>query len=68
VCALAVAGRADLLITFDRGYLNEPLRAHGAHVIEPDEFLAAGFEEHPRCSSESSTSRPRAALVRASLR
>jgi predicted nucleic acid-binding protein len=48
VCALAVAGRADLLITFDRGYLNEPLRAHGVHVIEPDDFLTAGFEEHPR--------------------
>jgi predicted nucleic acid-binding protein len=47
VCALAIAGRADLLITFDRGYLNEPLRAHGVHVIEPDDFLAAAFEEHP---------------------
>jgi predicted nucleic acid-binding protein len=47
VCALAVAGRADLLIAFDRGYLNEPLFAHGVHVIEPDEFLAGAFEEHP---------------------
>jgi len=47
VCALAIAGRADLLITFDRGYLNEPLRAHGVHVIDPDDFLTAGFEEHP---------------------
>jgi hypothetical protein len=42
------AGRADLLITSDRGYLNEPLHAHGVHVIEPDDFLTASFEEHPR--------------------
>lgn len=26
VCALAIVGRADLLITGDRGYLKEPLR------------------------------------------
>ena len=47
MCALAVAGRADLLITFDRGYLSEPLHAHGVHVVEPDEFLAAAFKEQP---------------------
>jgi len=28
VCALAIAGSADLLFTFDRGYLKEPLRDH----------------------------------------
>lgn len=44
VCALAIAGQADLLFTFDRGYLQQPLQAHGIEVTRPDPFLAAAIE------------------------
>ena len=39
VCALAIAGNAELLFTFDRGYLKEPLRGHGVEVPDLDQFL-----------------------------
>jgi len=48
VCALAVAGGADCLVTFDRGYRREALRVHGVRVVEPDDILVASFEEHPQ--------------------
>jgi predicted nucleic acid-binding protein len=38
VCALAVTGRADLLLTFDRDYLSIPLARHGIEVAAPDVF------------------------------
>lgn len=47
ICALAVAGSADLLLTFDRGYLGELLRRHGVKVLVPDGFLAVAFDEQP---------------------
>lgn len=47
VCALAIAGEADLLFTFDRGYLGEPLRARGVDVPDVDRYLAAQFAEQP---------------------
>jgi predicted nucleic acid-binding protein len=47
VCALAVAGNADLLFTFDRGYLKEPLRRHGIEVPDLDELLVQQCEEQP---------------------
>jgi predicted nucleic acid-binding protein len=48
VCALAVTGKASYLLTFDRGYLREPLLACGVEVIAPDAFLLASFEEQPQ--------------------
>jgi predicted nucleic acid-binding protein len=45
ICALALAGRADLLLTFDRGYLRAPLGEHGVRVIDPDEYLRAAFDQ-----------------------
>lgn len=47
VCALAIAGRADLLFTFDRGYLEEPLRDRGVDVPDVDRYLAAQLAEQP---------------------
>jgi predicted nucleic acid-binding protein len=48
VCALAIAGSADLLFTFDRGYLKGPLRRHGVEVPDLDLFLVEGCEEQPQ--------------------
>jgi predicted nucleic acid-binding protein len=48
VCALAIAGRADTLITSDRGYLLGVLQDHGIAVARPDEVLAAAFDEQPQ--------------------
>ncbi len=47
VCALAIAGNAELLFTFDRGYLKEPLRKHGVEVPDLDEFLVDQCMEQP---------------------
>jgi hypothetical protein len=47
VCALAIAGGADLLITSDRGYLDEPLSGYGIAVRAPDQVLAEIFAEQP---------------------
>jgi predicted nucleic acid-binding protein len=48
VCALAIAGSADLLFTFDRGYLKEPLRRHGVEAPDLDRFLVERCEEQPQ--------------------
>lgn len=45
VCALALAGRADLLITFDQGYRHDELFSHGVTVTHPDTFLVGVFDE-----------------------
>lgn len=45
ICALAIAGRADLLLTFDRGYLREALGEHGVRVLDPDKYLCAAFDQ-----------------------
>lgn len=47
VCALAIAGNAELLFTFDRGYLKEPLRAHGVEVPDLDRFLVDQCKQQP---------------------
>lgn len=47
VCALAIAGEANLLFTFDRGYLREPLRARGVDVPDLDRYLAAQLDQQP---------------------
>lgn len=48
VCALAIAGSADLLFTFDRGYLKDPLRRHGVEVPGLDQFLVERCKEQPQ--------------------
>lgn len=47
ICALAVVGRADLLLTFDSGYLDGPLREHDIQVLDPDEYLCDAFDQEP---------------------
>ena len=47
VCALAIAGGASLLVTFDHGYDRTALRTHGVEVAEPDEFLSDLLNEQP---------------------
>jgi hypothetical protein len=48
VCALAIAGSADLLFTFDRGYLKDSLRRYGVEVPDLDRFLVERCEEQPQ--------------------
>jgi predicted nucleic acid-binding protein len=48
VCALAIAGHADTLITSDRGYLADVLEDHGIAVIRPDDVLGGVFDEQPQ--------------------
>lgn len=43
VCALAVAGNADYLITRDQGYSLDGLRRHGVEVVAPDDLLCRVF-------------------------
>jgi hypothetical protein len=46
VCALAIVGRADLLITTDRGDLQDVLKIHGITVARPDDVLTSTLDEH----------------------
>jgi predicted nucleic acid-binding protein len=48
VCALAVAGDADYLITRDQGYLPDGLRKHGVEVVAPDDLLCRVFGDQPQ--------------------
>lgn len=48
ICALAVAGKADYLITHDQGYLAAGLAQHGIEVLTPDAFLGPTFDEQPQ--------------------
>ena len=59
ICALAIAGHADLLITLDQGYVSKSLAEHGIRVLTPDAFLDMTFQEDPdaiigalRCQAE----------------
>ncbi len=47
ICALAVAGHAELLLTFDHGYVSESLAEHGIRVLTPDAFLDTTLQENP---------------------
>jgi predicted nucleic acid-binding protein len=47
VCALLLAGEADMLLTFDRGYLGEALAVHGVHVLNPDAYLCTQLDAEP---------------------
>lgn len=46
VCALAIAGRAELLITADRGYLADVLQRDGVTVLTPDSILTSTLDHH----------------------
>lgn len=48
VCALAVAGQADYLLSFDRGYHRRRLSRLGVSVISPDHFLADQLVPEPQ--------------------
>lgn len=48
VCALAVAGDADYLITHDQGYARDGLRGHGVEVVAPDDLLCRAFDDQPQ--------------------
>jgi predicted nucleic acid-binding protein len=45
VCALAVAGEADYLITRDQGYSSDGLRGHGVEVVGPDDLLCRVLDD-----------------------
>lgn len=47
VCALALAGEADYLLSFDRGYLREGLADYGIDVLSPDAFLSTMVDDEP---------------------
>jgi hypothetical protein len=47
ICALAIAGHADLLLTFDHGYVSESLAKLGIRVLTPDAFLDTTLQENP---------------------
>ena len=48
VCALAVAGGADYLLTFDRGYRRRRLKELGVTVMSPDRYLTDRLAPQPR--------------------
>ncbi|HYI98732.1 MAG TPA: PIN domain-containing protein [Thermoleophilaceae bacterium] len=48
VCALAVAGKADYLVTRDRGYSPDGLRGHGVEVVAPDDLLCRALDDQPQ--------------------
>jgi predicted nucleic acid-binding protein len=47
ICALAIAGGADYILTFDKSFDVEALRALGIEVVEPDVFLSTAIDEEP---------------------
>jgi len=47
ICALAVAGGADYILTFDKSFDVEALGAFGIDVVEPDVFLSTAIDEEP---------------------
>jgi predicted nucleic acid-binding protein len=47
VCALVIAGDADLLLSDDRGYLRDGLAEHHVEVITPDAYLCMALHDDP---------------------
>jgi hypothetical protein len=41
------AGCADLLLTFDSGYVHDQLGGHGVVVLDPDTYLTALLAQEP---------------------
>jgi len=52
ICALAVAGGADYILTFDKSFDVEALRALGIEVATPDVFLSKAIDEEPELFRE----------------
>jgi predicted nucleic acid-binding protein len=52
ICALAVAGGADYILTFDKSFDVEALRALGIDVATPDVFLSKAIDEEPELFRE----------------
>ena len=59
ICALAVAGGANYIFTFDKSFEVEGLGALGIDVVEPDVFLSREIDKDPTCFARSSLSRRR---------
>lgn len=51
ICALALAGGAQFVFSHDRGYLGEPLAAHGIAVMRPDVFLTDLLQDNAQILS-----------------
>ena len=64
VCALAIAGEADWLFTYDRGYLRSALASHGVHVTSPDVFLSEVIDNDPTPAVTRSRPRPQRTVSR----
>ncbi|HWT94921.1 MAG TPA: PIN domain-containing protein [Solirubrobacteraceae bacterium] len=47
VCALAIAGRATHLFSFDAGYRADALAEHGVAVMNPDTWLTRAIDDEP---------------------
>jgi predicted nucleic acid-binding protein len=47
ISALAVAGSADFILTFDKKFNLDALQALGIQAIEPDVFLSAAIDDDP---------------------
>lgn len=45
ICALALAGDAELVVTFDHGYQQAELAALGVSVLDPDAYLSGLLAE-----------------------
>lgn len=60
VCALAVAGGAELLLTFDHGYQRAELQALGVAVVDPDAYLTGLLAKEPEAVLASVRSTARA--------
>jgi predicted nucleic acid-binding protein len=45
ICALAVAGAADYILTFDQSFNRSAMQALGIDVVEPDVFLSDAIDE-----------------------
>jgi hypothetical protein len=67
VVALALAGEADYLFTFDRGYLRPALAEHNIKVQSPDVFLSSSSMRKQPPSKLSSLSKLPSGAKQASL-
>jgi hypothetical protein len=52
ICALAVAGGADCIVTFDKSFDTQALGVLGVDVATPDTFLCKAIDEEPELFRE----------------
>lgn len=52
ICALAIAGRAQYIFTFDKGFDPDALLDLGIEVTEPDAFLSQAIDTEPELFRE----------------